>query len=63
MVDGFEKEAGVLRATITLEPGLFVGDPRLHPTQTLGGVTFGHASDPIFIAEVVADLRAIGAIG
>ena len=63
VIDGFEKEAGVLRAAITLEPGLFVGDPRIHPTQTLGGVTFGHAPDRIFIAEVVADLRAIGALG
>jgi hypothetical protein len=65
-----EKEAGALRASFTIEPGLYAGDPKMHPTQIGRALDFANAStgptedpDPILLAEVVADLRLVGALG
>lgn len=64
-----EKEAGALRASLTIEPGLYAGDPKLHPTQTPRELDFADARsgpvlepDIIFLSEVAADLRAVGAL-
>jgi len=64
-----EKEAGALRASLTIEPGLYAFDPTLHPTQTPQALDFADARrgpvqepDVIFVSEVAADLRAVGAL-
>jgi hypothetical protein len=67
LIAELEKEAGAFAAKLTLDPGIYAGDPTSQPTQTLQDVdvrAFGSASDPspIFVAEVVADLRAVGAL-
>ncbi|HSO31941.1 MAG TPA: DUF4132 domain-containing protein, partial [Labilithrix sp.] len=65
IVGHVEKEAGTLRASLQLEPGIYAGDPKLNPTQTPLSLEFsgaGRDPDPIFLAEVAADLRAVGAV-
>ena len=70
MIDSFEKEVGALRAVLSLDPGIYAGDPKINPEQTPRDLSFGEhmrgevsSPDPIFIAEVAADLRAVGALG
>ena len=69
VVSHLEKEAGALRASLTFEPGLYAGDPKMHPTQTPQYVDFADARsgpvtepDVVFLSEVAADLRAVGAL-
>jgi hypothetical protein len=65
VVWSFEKEAGALRASLTIEPGLYAGDPKMHPTQTPTELDFAgreETPDLIFLAEITADLRSVGAL-
>jgi hypothetical protein len=69
VVGEFEKEAGALRVSLSIDPGIYAGDPKMHPVQTPGEITFrstraGTIEDPgaVFLAEVVADLRAVKAL-
>ncbi|MDF2694558.1 MAG: Molybdate metabolism regulator, partial [Labilithrix sp.] len=70
VVSQFEKEAGALRASLSIEPGLYAGDPKMNPTQKLHDLEFASVlsgpiakPDLIFLSEVAADLRAVGALG
>ena len=62
IVDQVEKEAGTLRVALQLEPGIYAGDPRLNPLQTPRSLAFSGEPGAIFLAEVAADLRAVGAV-
>jgi len=69
VVSELEKQAGPLRATLWVNPGICAGDPKMYPTQTPDHLDFTSARsgtvddpDPIFLAEVIADLRAVRAL-
>jgi predicted DNA-binding WGR domain protein len=68
IISHLEKEAGPWHATLELESGIYAGDPKMNPTQSGMQVSFSHATrgpaepDPIMLAEVVADLRFVGAL-
>ena len=67
LVSELEKEAGIFRATLSLEPGIYAGDPSMNDTQTPREIKFATTRgpavpSPVFLAEVVADLRAVGAL-
>ena len=62
IVDQVEKEAGPLRVALRLEPGIYAGDPKLNPTQTPRSLDFSGEPGLVFLAEVAADLRAVGAV-
>lgn len=62
IVDEVEKEAGPLRVALQLVPGIYAGDPRMNPLQTPQSLEFSGEPGAIFLAEVAADLRAVGAV-
>ena len=62
IVDQVEKEAGPLRVALQLEPGIYAGDPRMNPLQMPQSLEFSGEPGLIFLAEVAADLRAVGAV-
>ncbi len=62
IVDQLEKEAGPRRVSLQLEPGIYAGDPRMNPLQTPRSLEFSGEPGPVFLAEVAADLRAVGAV-
>jgi hypothetical protein len=61
VIGTFEREVGPLQASLALETGIYAGDPKMNPTQVPNSLSFTKP-DPIFLAEVVADLRAVGAV-
>lgn len=61
IIGHFEKEVGPLRVSLQLEPGLYAGDPKMNPTQRPTALDLTNAT-PIFLAEIAADLQAVGAL-
>jgi hypothetical protein len=46
-------------ATLSLDPGIYLGDPKSSPEQTLASVDFATKPDPILLSEIVRDLDAL----
>jgi hypothetical protein len=46
-------------ATLLIDPGIYLGDPKSSPEQTLASVDFAAKPDPILFSEVVRDLDAL----
>jgi hypothetical protein len=67
MISTYERELAGHVAAITLEPGIYAGDPEMEPEQRIGPLRFTRGGevvtlgevDPIVLGEVFADLSAV----